>query len=138
LARPEEDRMLFLSFAGEDEEAAKALAAGWKKVGVDVWCSAVEGSIPDGTPYRDAMYDALGRSAVFAVLLGDGAFDGGVKEETDWAIDRYNHDESFRVVPLRFDRKRVLPEPLKRFQAVQLLRELDEQDSRYFATSHGG
>jgi formylglycine-generating enzyme required for sulfatase activity len=124
--------MLFLSFAGENEPEAKALAVSLKTAGVEVWCSCIDGTIRDGLPYREQIYDALDRCTVFAVLLGQGAFDGFVEEEADYAIDRHNKEQVFPIVPLRLPGGRELPAPLKRFQAFQLPSDWQERDPGYF------
>src|SRR5262245_48351682 len=100
LARFQEHSLLFLAFDGRDESLARLLATRLRGAGLDVWCSAADSMEPGA--FREQLYDALDRCSVFVALLGANAFGGGLKEESDYAIDRHNKSPlEIVIVPLR-------------------------------------
>lgn len=116
--------MLFVSFQdhGHDKENARAFAEGLRSLGVDVWCSAIPGTIPKGTPSDVAVDRALERSTSF-VLVASGPIDSKwTLGEIDTALEHAKERANYSVVPVLLPgmRSRELPVALRTLERLAL------------------
>lgn len=112
--------MIFISFAGEDADLARALGLRMRAAGADVWCSVFKDDLDDGHPWSDQIYAALDRCDVFVLLVTGAPIDGMTKEESDYARDLYNKRKRPRVVSVRLDESVALPKRYESLQSVVL------------------
>ncbi len=112
--------MIFISFAGEDADLARALGLQMRAAGADVWCSVFKDDLDDGHPWSDQIYAALDRCDIFVLLVTGAPIDGMTKEESDYARDLYNKHKRPRVVSVRLDESAALPKRYESLQSVVL------------------
>ena len=125
--------MIFISFASEDADLARALGLRMEAAGAEVWCSVFTEKLADGRPWRDQVYAALDRSSVFVLLVTGSPINGMTKEESDYALDLFNKHESLRFVTLRNAQRVTLPPAYRRFQAVDLPPDWDAPGSQFLS-----
>lgn len=101
IARHSKGEMLFLGY-NRDREDAKILAARFRSVGVDVWCSASEDNGRSGDTYHKDVFAAIKRADCFLVLLGEHGLDGELLDEVQRALTergKRGRTRPYRIVP---------------------------------------
>jgi TIR domain/SIR2-like domain len=103
---PPEDKMptsaIFMSYAREDEDAARRLKGGLERSGCVVWYDR-ERLKPGGNWHNDLRDEVQGRCALFVSLISrttEGALTGYFHQERNWAADwqpMYSEGEEFYV-----------------------------------------
>ncbi len=100
-SRPRNPRQVFISYAHEDEEAAKRLAGDLEAEGYPVWLAA--DSIRPGEKWAAAISRGLEESGIFALLLTPRAVKSRwVRSETNVAIE-LEHEDAMRVFMLQVE-----------------------------------
>lgn len=96
-------------------------------MGVDVWCSAVPGSLVPGKRWRKQLEANLQESSGFLLLFGKDS--GWVEAELDYALDRNANDQSYRIIPLLLlnNDPSELPPFLRSFEAMKLFPSLGNE-----------
>jgi hypothetical protein len=98
--RKMEPGAIFLSFAGDDRQAARNLKAGLESAGLDVWFD--ERSIPPGAAWDLEIQANIRRCSLFVPLLSQnaaGRSEGYFRREWRWALDRAEGmDDSIRFI----------------------------------------
>src|SRR5262245_27995873 len=90
----------FLSHAGDDREAAKALAEGLRDAGLEVWVDTDDGALVPGKSWLEQLETALEGCAGYLVLVGRRGIDRWVRAEFDFALQRSVADPGFSFVPV--------------------------------------
>lgn len=90
--------LLFLSHAGEESEAARALAVALRRAGVEVWLD-VERLKP-GDRWQHEIGAALRRSRALILYVGQAGVARWVDFEVQIALDRAAKDGAFRLIPV--------------------------------------
>jgi FixJ family two-component response regulator len=114
-------RDAFLSYSTRNGEMALGLKRILERMGVSTWYAAVD--LPPGESWPDALDSAIHTCSVFLVLLTEDALASAhVLGEIQKAIARKSLDrDEFLLIPVTYGvPPRALPEPLGRFQAVDL------------------
>lgn len=114
-----QDRTVFLSFTSLDREAARAVVAGLREAGIDVWWD--EGGIGWGDDWQSKIEQALSRCGAYLILLGRGGVRRWVKPELGVAFKR-NVDDGLPILPLLLDG--VSPESMPPFLSLRQARPL--------------
>ena len=90
--------LLFLSHAGEESEAARALAAALRGAGVEVWLDVDR--LRPGDRWQHEIGAALRRSQALLLYVGRTAVDRWVDFEVQIALDRAAKNGNFRLIPV--------------------------------------
>ncbi len=111
---------VFLSHAGEDAAAAKALAESMRNVGASVWIASDDLKI--GQSWQEGLEEALEWSTAFAVYVGEHGVERWVLNEVRVAVDRNARDGMYRIIPIlgRGSDPSMLPVFLGQFHAMDL------------------
>src|SRR6185295_3285266 len=109
----------FLSFGGENRAAARALAAGLKAAGVDLF---FDEHISFTAEWMRKLENELTITDGFIALVGSGPIQGWSRAELDIATKRQIEHQAFRIIPFLLPAARLedLPPFLQRFQIFQL------------------
>jgi hypothetical protein len=117
---PSAECNIFLSHAGNETEAARAIAKQLRDAGVQVWLD-VEELKPGDRWMADIEY-ALQKASAFAVYVGQGGIQQWVDLEVRVALDRSVKNPEFRIISLlgQGANPDSLPAFLRQFQWVDL------------------
>lgn len=100
--RLDQQRLVFLSHAGVDTEAARVLKARLlaapDAAGIDIWFD--KDDLLAGQPWQEQIEAALSRAAAFVVYVGSRGVINWVEAEVRLALDRAITDRTFRFVPV--------------------------------------
>jgi hypothetical protein len=123
----------FLSFGGENRDAARALASGLRAVGVDLF---FDEDIRYGAEWLKTLERELTTADGLLALVGSSAISGWSQSELDIAINRHVAQPSFRIIPFLMPtvNAAVLPAFLSRFQAYKLPVAPIDATPEHFAT----
>ncbi len=89
---------VFLSHAGEDNEAAKQLARELRTLGADVWLDAEK--LRPGDLWMEEIESAIGNAAALIVYVGRSGIQRWVDNEVRVALSKNARDRTFRLIPV--------------------------------------
>ncbi len=114
--------MFFLSYAGSDAPAARALAQGLKGANVDVWFAEAPRAMGLGRPFPEQLERKFQDSQALLLLVGRRGVDRWVRFEVDAALARHARDPAYPLVPLLLPEADplALPPFVARFHALRL------------------
>src|SRR5262249_51226772 len=96
--QPAKKPLLFLSHAGEEASAAKALAVQLRAAGIEVWLD-IEKLRP-GDAWQKMIAEALRSSQAVLLYVGRSGVTRWVDFEVQVALDRRAKDANFRLIPV--------------------------------------
>src|SRR5262249_16856974 len=90
--------VLFLSHAGEDANAAVAIAVQLRAAGLEVWCDVEK--LQPGQAWQKEIEAALGSAQAVVLYVGRSGVTRWVDFEVQLALDRRAKDSAFHIIPV--------------------------------------
>jgi hypothetical protein len=112
--------LIFLSHAGADSDAARALAALLRGAGMEVWLDLER--LQPGDMWQHEIHSALTRAQALILYVGRFELAHWVDFEVQVALDRNAKERTFRIIPVLGPGSDVsaLPEFVRLFQCVNM------------------